>query len=307
MKIFVTGGAGFVGRHVSEFLINEGHQVNILDNISNSTKNNISKLVKNGASFVKGDITNYNTLLKSMSGIDFVIHLAARISVQESVMKPEITNLVNVTGTVNVLRSCVANKIPNVIAASSAAVYGKPEKMPLDENSPTNSISPYGASKIALEQYLKAFSNCYEINSIALRFFNIYGIGQSSAYAGVITKFMERISVNKPLVIFGDGKNTRDFVSIHDVVTAVSHAMKKIKGKKGAIYNIASGRSSSINELARMMISLSGKKLPAVHQRSKRGDVRHSVADITLAKKDLGFLPKIMLKDGIEDLMQRRL
>jgi UDP-glucose 4-epimerase len=303
MKILITGGAGFVGSHLSRYLFQQGHKVTIYDNLSNSTKEKLSDLLKYDISFVRGDVTNYKSLQKNLKGFDFVIHLAAKINVDESIRNPELTHSVNVTGTVNVLHACVENNIKNVIAASSAAVYGNTTKIPLDENSQNVPISPYGASKLSLEHYLQAFSNSYSINSISLRFFNIYGVGQSIAYAGVIKIFMENIRENKPLVIFGDGKNTRDFISIDDLVRSVNLAMKKITGKKGNIYNIATGRSVSINELARLMLSISGKRLAIVHKNPKKGDVRHSKASIALAKKDLGYFPKILLKEGLENLM----
>lgn len=305
MKVLVTGGAGFLGRNVTNSLIKERrYQVTIFDNLSNSTKNNISYLIKNGAIFVKGDVTNYKLLSKILSDVDYVIHLAAKINVEESIIMPELTHSVNTTGTLNILRACIANKVPNIIAASSAAVYGNSTTTPLYENSPTIPISPYGATKLTAEHYLQAFSNCYSINSVSLRFFNIYGQGQSTEYAGVIEKFMKRIESNKPLLIYGDGKNTRDFVSIKDVVRAILLTMKQMNGKKGDVYNIATGTSVSINELAKLMISLSGKRLHIIHKKPKKGDIRHSNASIKLAKKDLDYVPKIRLRDGIKELMK---
>ena len=303
MKILVTGGAGFVGRHLVNSFLDKNHTVTIFDNLSNSNMSKVSNILKNGASFVKGDITDYTSILKHTRNVDFIIHLAAKINVNESVMFPELTHAVNVTGTLNLLRACIKNNVRHVIAASSAAVYGNSVKLPLSENSQTVPISPYGASKLAIEHYLQAFSNSYGINSISLRFFNIYGMGQSMAYAGVIEKFMERIQKNKPLVIYGDGKNTRDFISINDITRAVHFAMKKIADKKGNIYNIATSKSISINELAKLMLSISGKKLAIVHKNHKKGDIKHSQASIGLAKKELGYTPKVLLREGLENLM----
>lgn len=303
MKILVTGGAGFVGRHLANSFLDENHTVTIFDNLSNSAMSKVSNILKNGALFVKGDITDYKSILKHTRNVDFVIHLAAKINVNESVMFPELTHAVNVTGTLNLLRACVKNDVERIITASSAAVYGNSTKFPLSENSQTIPISPYGASKLAIEHYLQAFSKSYGINSISLRFFNIYGMGQSLAYAGVIEKFMERIQKNKPLVIYGDGKNTRDFISIGDIIRAVNLAMKKITGKKGNIYNIATNKSISINELAKLMLSISKKRLAIVHENPKKGDIKHSQASIGLAKKELGYAPKILLREGLENLM----
>jgi UDP-glucose 4-epimerase len=303
MKVLITGGAGFVGSHLSRYILQQGHKVTVYDNLSNSTKEKLTSLIRDGASFVKGDVTNYKFLQKNLKGFDFVVHLAAKINVGESINNPELTHFVNVTGTLNVLRACVENDIQNVISASSAAVYGNATKMPFDENSKTIPLSPYGATKLATEHYLQAFSNCYRINCISLRFFNIYGKGQSFAYAGVIEKFMQQIRKEKPLVIFGDGKNTRDFVSVDDVVRSIYLAMKKINGKKGNVYNIATGKSVSLNELAKLMILLSGKKLDIKHIKPKIGDIKHSKASIGLARRDLGYSPKVELKKGLKTLL----
>lgn len=303
MKIFVTGGAGFIGRHLIASLL-KSNKVTIYDNFKNSTKGKISHLVKNGAVVIQGDVTDYKTLSKSVKGSDLAIHLAAEIDVQKSIQSPELIHHVNVTGTVNLLRACVAHKVSNVIAASSAAVFGNLKDLPLSENSPTVPISPYGASKLAIESYMQAFSHAYDLNCITLRFFNIYGKGQSNAYAGVITKFMESIARNKPLVIFGNGSNTRDFVSVDDVVQSIQKAIAKIKGKKGNFYNIGSGKFTTINDLAKLMISLSGKNLSIKHKKPKKGDIQHSQTSIWLAQRELGYVPKVMLKDGLERLLE---
>ncbi len=305
MKIFVTGGAGFIGSHLVASLLKSDNEVTIYDNFKNSSKEKINSLLKNGASLIQGDVANYKSLSKALADFDSVAHLAAEIDVQESIKSPEHTHHVNVTGTVNVLRACVANKINNVVAASSAAVYGNQKDQPLSENSPTIPISPYGASKLAIEHYMQAFSNCYGLNCITLRFFNVYGKEQSNAYAGVITKFMERIQKNRPLMIFGDGSNTRDFVAVEDVVQSIQDAFKKIQGKKGNIYNIASGKYITIENLAKLMISISGKRLGIQHKKPKRGDIKHSQTSIWLAKKELGYSPKIFLRKGLERLLMQ--
>ncbi|MGI0041209.1 MAG: SDR family NAD(P)-dependent oxidoreductase [Nitrosopumilaceae archaeon] len=303
MKIFVTGGAGFIGNHLVNSLLKAGNKVTIYDNLKNNSESKISYLLKDGASFVKGDVTDYQTLSTALSGFDLVIHLAAEIYVQESIKFPEHTHHVNVTGTVNLLRSCVTQKVKNVIAASSAAVFGNPKDLPLSENSQTIPISPYGASKLAIEHYMQAFSNSYDLNCITLRFFNVYGKGQSGPYAGVITKFMENIADNKSLVIFGDGSNTRDFVSVFDAVQSIQNAITKIEGKKGNVYNIGSGKYTTIEDLAKLMISISEKPLSIEHKQPKKGDIQHSQTSIRLAQKDLGYSPKIQLKEGLEMLL----
>ena len=303
MRILVTGGGGFVGKYLVKSLLDKGNSVTIYDNFRSSTGDNILSLKRDGATIVKGNITDFESVLKAVKDVEFLIHLAAKISVPDSIKSPELTFAVNVTGSINVLRACVKQNVRNIIAASSAAVYGQPKDLPLTETSPTSSISPYGESKVTMEKHLRDFSNTYELDSIILRFFNIYGKGQSDTYAGVITKFMNNISDNKPLVIFGDGSNTRDFISIDDVVNSIHNAMENIKGKKGNYYNIATGKSVSIKELAELMLSISGKKLDIKYEPPKKGDIMYSQVSIDLAQKELRFNPKIKLWDGIKKLL----
>ncbi len=303
MKIFVTGGMGFIGQHLVSSLLQEKYKVTIYDNLKNSSNEIVPKLKKQGAKFVKGDIVNYKSLSKSIAGFDLVIHLAAAIDVHSSIRFPEYTHRINVTGTLNLLRACVEKKIQNVIAPSSAAVYGNQNDLPLSENSQTIPLSPYGATKLSMEHYVQAFANSYDLNCLSLRLFNVYGIGQSDAYAGVITRFMKNIKEKKPLVIFGDGSNTRDFVSIEDVINAFSKSIKKIEGKKGNVYNIASGKYVSIKELAELMLEISDAKLPVIYKKERKGDIKHSQVSIWLAKKHLGYIPQIELKDGLQKLL----
>jgi len=290
MNVFVTGGAGFIGSVLVKSLLDKKNQVTIFDDFSNSSEKKIVPLIEKSAKLVKGDIRDFELLKKSIINCDVVVHLAAKTDVDESIKNPELTNEVNVSGTVNVLRACGENKIKNVIALSSAAVYGNPTKLPLTEESTTNPLSPYGASKLAMEHYIQDFSHSYEINTLILRVFNVYGPGQSDASAGVISKFLYNISQNKPLVIFGDGSNTRDFVSIDDVVDVIHNSIDNVEGKKGNSYNIASGKPISIKELAELMLSISGKKLEIKYESAKKGDISHSHT--------------VDLKDGLKKLFE---
>lgn len=304
MKVFVTGGAGFFGATLVASLLKKNYQVIIFDNFSNSSEKKISPLLAKGAKLVKGDITDYKSIENAMDDSDIVIHLAASINVEDSILNPEKTHNVNVDGSINVFRACVANKVRKIIVASSAAVYGQPENPLVSENSSTNPISPYGKSKLNMEKHIQKFSQDNNLDCIILRFFNIYGKGQSDAYAGVITKFMKNISENKQLVIFGDGSNTRDFIAIEDVIDSIHNAISNLDGKRGTCYNIASGRHVSIKELAELMLSISGKKLEIKYEPPKKGDIPHSQANIDLAKKELDFHPKISLKEGLEKLLK---
>ena len=301
MKVLVTGGAGFIGKHLVKSLLEKRYQVTIFDNFSNSTKNSLSFLADMGASIIEGDITKPLEISNAAKDQDVMIHLAAKISVSESIRNPSETFRVNVDGTRNVLAACEKNNVKKLIAASSAAVYG--EGIPdvkLTEESETNPISPYGESKVQMEQEIREFASEHDINCIILRFFNIYGVGQTSEYAGVITKFMERIVQDKPLEIFGDGLQTRDFVAIDDVIYSMGNAMAY---DKSGTFNIASGKAITIKELAEKMILLSGKKLKIQYTAAKKGDIKCSQADITLAEKELLYSPKFGL-DKIKELLE---
>jgi len=299
LKILVTGGAGFIGRNlVKSFLKN--NTIRIFDNLSNSSKEKISSMIENGVDFVNGDILDYETLVQSCKGYDVVIHLAAKTDVRESILHPEITNKVNVTGTINVLKSCIENKIKKIIFASSAAVYGDCKELPISEKSKTNPLSPYGISKLKAEEQIQMFSEKFKMCGICLRIFNVYGKGQNEQYAGVISKFIKNISKDKPIIINGDGTQTRDFVSISDVVNSFHHA---IKLTKSATYNIASGKETSINELVKKLITINGKKIKIKFTDNKNEEIKNSLADISLAQKELGFEPKIELEKGLVDLI----
>ena len=303
MKIFVTGGSGFIGKHLIRKLQNE-HELIIYENFSNSSEEDFLNLLKNNISLIKGDMTNFSLLKKSLMNVDLVIHLAARIDILESITHPNETHKINVEGSLNILRCCVENNIKNFISASSAAVYGNPTEIPVSEKTVPNPVSPYGAEKLSLEFYGKSFANAYDMNCISLRFFNVYGKGQSNEYAGVITKFMEKIHSNQPLTIFGNGENTRDFIHIDDLVDGIVKSISNINGKKGNVYNLASGVSTSVKELAELMILISKKNLKLNFIDSRPGDLLHSLASIELAKKELGFEPKISLEDGLTVFMK---
>lgn len=300
MKILVIGGAGFIGRHLVDYLL-DNHEICIYDNFSNSSKEGIEFLIKKGADFVNGDILDYQKLEKSTIGIDLIIHLAAKTDVANSIVNPEITNEVNVTGTENVVKCCKENKINKIIFASSAAVYEESE-FPINENSVTNPISPYGISKLAAEQKIKKYSEKFGINAITLRMFNVYGKGQNIQYAGVISKFIKNISEKKPIIIIGDGTQTRDFVSIFDIVAGFNCAINKIEGKRGDIYNIGTGHATSIKELAETIQDVLGKT-KVIHKEEIKGEIKHSVADATLAKNELEFVAKRKLQDEIIKLV----
>ena len=311
MKIFVTGGAGFIGTNLCKSLQQERHLVTIFDNLSNSSIKNMKNLKSENIQFVEGDILNQKKIKDESVGFDIVIHLAAQISVQESIKNPEYTIKNNLDGTKNVFNACLENKIKNIIVVSSASIFGNEcrEKDTLNEETNCKPLSPYGSSKLDMENWLKENIKDVELNCIILRFFNIYGIGQTKEYAGVISKFAGCIKNNSKITIYGDGKQTRDFISIDDIVKSINLSISNIDNKKAEIYNIGTGISTSINELAELMLKISdGKnkiyhtdgKNKIYHTDPKNGDIRFSKTSIKKVQKDLNFDPKISLKDGIK-------
>ena len=303
MRVLVTGGAGFIGKYLVKSLLEKGDSVTIFDDFSNSTKTSISFLIKMGAKVIEGDITNIQDLQNAIKDHEIVIHLAAKISVSESITNPSETFRINVDGTNNVLNACKKNHVKKLIISSSAAVYGESSQgIKLTEESVMNPISPYGESKMKMEQNVKEFASKHNMDYVILRFFNIYGIGQSPEYAGVITKFIKRIIKKEPLQIFGDGLQTRDFVAISDIIKSIHNASAY---NKSGIFNIASGKTITIKELAEQMISLSGKKLEIIFLAEKQGDIKHSEADISMAKNQIKYFPKFEIKEGIKEILNK--
>ncbi len=289
MNVIITGGAGFIGKHLSNYLLKNGFAVTIFDNFSNSKKKSVTSLGDN-VKIIEGDITDIQSITNATKNQDYIIHLAAKISVEDSIRNSSETFRVNVDGTINVLKACKKNFVNKLIVTSSAAVYGEGMRgVKLTESSKIKPISPYGESKSVMEEEIRKFASKYDINYTILRLFNVYGIGQSDEYAGVITKFIKNIRDNKSFEIFGDGMQTRDFVAVQDVIASIQNAIMSGKNK---IYNIASGKSLTIKELAEFMIKLSKKQLDIKYLLPKEGDIKYSQSDISLAIKELKYIPK---------------
>ena len=289
MRIFITGGAGFIGTHLCQKLAQK-HDVTIYDNFSNSNQENSLSTTQN-VSIISGDILDYQKLSSAMKNHNIVIHLAAKIDVINSIINPELTFETNVKGTQNVLDSCISNGITKIITTSSAAIYQNISKGSITEENKTEPLSPYGKSKLEME---KIITNS-KIDSTILRLFNVYG---SNSTSGVIVNFKENIQNNKPLTIFGDGKAIRDFVHVDDVINGI---ILSISSKSG-IFNIASGNGTSINDLAKLFIHLSEKKSEIIFKPARDDEIIYSVADISLAQKELGFFPQISLNDGLKTI-----
>lgn len=288
MRVLVTGGSGFIGTHLIRRLKNEGHAVTNFDLTENPECDR---------EFI-GDLLDVELVKWAMNGQDSLIHLAAVTSVAESVQNPERARAVNETGSQNLLRAAERAGVRSVVLASSAAIYGLNPRVPTDEAQPPAPASPYAESKMKMEQAALAIEG---MRTCILRFFNVYGPGQSaeSQYAAVIAAFITAAKAGTPLTIYGDGLQTRDFVSVHDIVSALSLTLTKGEG----IINIGSGRSVSIRELARLIINLSNSSSSIIFKDARPADPRKSQASIARARKVLGFTPSISLEEGLRELI----
>lgn len=304
-NILITGGAGFVGHHLVRRLSEDDNcKISIIDNLSNSTKNFDVKHLSSKINFYKEDLRNRDAMFDIIKreSIDVCVHLAAKISVKDSIVNPFETVDVNVNGTISLLEACARNDVKSFIFASSAAVYGNANILPIPESHVLEPLSPYGASKVSGEALVSSYKGSGKIkNGISLRFFNIYGEGQSPQYAGVITKFVERLSKGLPPVIFGTGEQTRDFISVNDVVKAVMKAAQAddISGS----FNIGTGRRITVNELARKMIeTFKLDHLTPIHEDVRIGDLLHGYADVAKATETLGFSATESIDTGLEQM-----
>jgi UDP-glucose 4-epimerase len=305
-NVLVTGGAGFIGSHLVEQLFEKGYHVKVLDNLSTGKLSNFNSNILNpgAVDFVKGDIRDSGLVEKCCVEADVVIHLAAQTSVPFSLQNPEFNNDVNVKGTLNLLNSSVEAKVSRFLFISSCAVYGEPVYLPVDETHPTNPISPYAESKLIAEKECLRLNDGGAFESVVFRFFNVYGPRQGlSEYSGVITKFIDRIKQKLPLIIYGDGSQTRDFVYVKDIVNAIMLALENKKAP-GNIFNVGTGRAVPLQELADTMLSLTGADLKIVKAAPRLGDIKDSYANITKASQLLGYKPKFSLKEGLEALLR---
>ena len=296
MHFAVTGGAGFIGSHLVNYLIKEGHSISVIDNLSYGKKQNLAE-VYDQIKFYQEDIRDFEALKKILKNVDGVFHQAALTVVQDSLKKPQEYQDVNVSGTENIFKLAKEYGL-KVVFASSSSVYGHKENMPIRENAERKPINPYGKTKLDDEYLFEKYSNL-GVSIIGLRYFNIFGKGQTLAYSGVITKFLDRIRESKPPIIFGDGSQIRDFVFVGDVVRANLTCMNN--KSSNFLINIGSGKATSILQLANMMIGFSGLSLQAIFQEPQEGDIHKSHADIGSAKKLLKWEPKTELKTWLHN------
>ena len=300
MNFIVTGGAGFIGSHLTKFLIKKGHNVSVIDSLRRGSFDNL-KDIEDQVDFHEIDILDYEKMRDVAKNVDGVFHQAALGSVPQSFKEPEEYHRVNAIGTENILR--LAKEFGfKVVYASSSSVYGNQEKFPIKEDAEKNPLNPYGKSKLESELFAKKYADL-GVKVIGLRYFNVFGIGQNPNYAGVVPKFIERLVQHKPPIIFGDGNQLRNFTFIDDVVEANMLAFEsKINHE---FINIATGIMTSVKELAEIMIRLSGLSLEPIYEKAREGDIEKSQADISLAKNLINWAPKITLEEGLEKIFPK--
>ncbi len=299
-RALVTGGAGFIGSNVVKYLLQKKWEVRIIDNLSSGYRVNISGM---DVEFVKGDISDPKTAERVCKGVNVIFHLAACVGRQKSIDAPYLDSKTNLLGTVNVLEGMKKCGVGRIVYSSSAAIFGELMTASIDEDHPQNADSPYGVSKLAAEKMILAYSGIYSITAVCLRYFNIYGINQRyDLYGNVIPIFAKRIYSNEPLVIYGDGEQTRDFVNVKDVAAANYLAATTDTGTD--VYNIGSGRSITINQLSEMMKMISGRRVGTQYAPVRVGDVRHCKAQTDKAQNRLGFRASVNLEDGLNEYMK---
>jgi len=300
-KVLITGGAGFIGSHTADLLMQKGIAVRVLDNLSSGFRNNLPQQHEL-LEFVEGDIRDKETVNRCMQGISHCLHLAAQVSVVASLEDPEFSAQQNIVGFVNVIEAVKNHAVKRLVYASSAAIYGNPVVIPLPENVEKTQLSPYGVEKQVNEQYAELYRYLYQVSSLGQRFFNVFGPRQDpkSPYAGVIALFVDRISEGKPLTIFGNGEQTRDFIYVGDVARANVAALEKTAD--GAC-NIATGEKTSLLDLVQVLSEITGKQSELSFDQPREGDIVHSLAVTEKMNKELGISAQTSLKLGLEKLI----
>jgi UDP-glucose 4-epimerase len=300
IKALVTGGAGFIGSNIVKLLVEEGHQVTVLDNLLSGYRENLDPFP--GVCFIEGDIRAADVVDAAMEGVDVVFHLAASVGNTRSIEHPIEDSEINVIGTLRVLEAMRQHNVGKIIATSSAGIFGELKTLPIREDHDLEPDSPYGVSKLACEKMCLAYARLYSMAAVCLRYFNVYGINQRyDAYGNVIPIFAYRMLNEKPVIVFGDGEQTRDFVNVRDVARA-NYRAARADGCSGA-FNIASGTSITINDLVRLMSEVSGITPAVEHGPPRPGDVRHSRADIDAAGRAFGYEPTVDLESGLREYM----
>jgi nucleoside-diphosphate-sugar epimerase len=298
-KVLVTGGGGFIGSHLVERLCRDGHRVRVLDNFATGRRENLFDLLDR-TDLIEGDIQSYERVHNAVRGCEFVFHVAALPSVPRSVQDPLTSNASNVTGTLNVLLAARDEGVRRVVFSSSSSAYGANPELPKREEMPAVPIAPYAVAKLAAENYCRAFHEVYGLETVALRYFNVFGPRQDplSQYAAVIPRFISACLDDQPPVIYGDGEQSRDFTYVDNAIEANLLAADA-EGVAGQTFNIACGEQITLNALLAEIGALIGKEVEATYAAPRPGEVRHSRADISSAKEKLGYEPAFDLRDGL--------
>lgn len=300
MKVLVTGGAGFVGSHLVRALINDGHDVRVLDNLSTGKRENLAGV---SVELIVGDVAEWEVVQTAVSNTDLIFHQAALVSVPQSIQEPQLNHASNVTGTFHVFEAARLAGVRRVVYASSAAVYGNLPNLPKKESDPLAPITPYAMAKRFGEQLAAVYALSYGMEFVGLRYMNIFGPRQdpASPYSGVLSIFCRKALAGKPLIIHGDGEQTRDFVYVADVVRAnLLAATVRLESGQTAVYNIGRGEQTSLNQIVAALAQIVEHPIEVQHQQPRAGDIKHSVADMTLARNELGFVPETAVKEGLE-------
>jgi nucleoside-diphosphate-sugar epimerase len=296
-KYLVTGGAGFIGGHLAQELVRRGHEVRILDDFSTGKRENLAT----DAELIHGDLRDSTIIAKAVRGVDGIFHEAAVASVPRSIREPAVTNEVNVSGTLNLLVATRDARVRRLVMASSSSVYGNSATLPKVETMPLEPLSPYALQKAAGELYVRLFFPLYGLETIALRYFNVFGPRQDpeSEYAAVIPRFITSMLHGNAPTIYGDGEQSRDFIYVDNAVAANIAAMEASVAACGQTYNIACGERFTLNEVVQRINKLIGTSIRPLYEPERAGDVKHSLADISAARKNLGFSPAISFQEGL--------
>jgi len=300
MRYLVTGGAGFIGSNVVDELVRRGHSVVVLDDLSTGKEANLAG-VRGKIDFRAGSITDLAEAQAACKGADYIIHLAARTSVPKSVKDPLETNHVNIDGTLNVLVAGRDAHVKRIVYAASSSVYGETPTLPKTETMQPEPISPYGVTKFVGELYAQVFGRVYGLENVSVRYFNVFGPRQdpTSQYSGVLSRFMLAILNGGSPVVYGDGEQSRDFTYIDNIVDETLRACEA-SGASGKVFNGGTGARITLNEVLKLLEKITGKKIQAKHDPPRTGDIRDSQADISLARKILGYEPRVHFEDGLK-------
>jgi nucleoside-diphosphate-sugar epimerase len=299
-RYLITGGAGFIGSHLVKQVVDSGGIVRVVDNLSTGSVDRLNQ-IRESMQLVTGDLADDSVAAEAVKGMDYVLHQAAVPSVQRSVVDPVGTNRSNVTATLNLLENCRKAGVRRFVYAASSSAYGDTEVLPKNEEMPANPLSPYALQKWVGERYCKIYHELYGLETVSLRYFNVFGPRQDpySEYSAVIPKFITKLLAKEPVTVYGDGEQSRDFTYIDNVIDANLLALRA-PNAPGEVCNIGCGQRVSLNELIRILEELLGVRAQVTYAAAKPGDVRHSLADISKATRVLGYVPKTGIEEGLK-------